>query len=122
MVKAAEERRFIPLTIAVGFVIALSAVAYAGHVPRAVAAHGIDKILHAAMSFTLTMLLGRALRGRAWLAGLIVFVPLAIDEYLQRFSASRSSDWADLIADVLGIALAIALSRARRASRIGDDR
>ena len=96
-------------------VVALSLVAYAGHVPAFIAAHGIDKVLHAAMSLTLTALLARGLGGRAVLAGALVIAPLAIDEYMQRFSASRSSDYGDLVADLLGVLLAIAIARSRPA-------
>jgi VanZ family protein len=100
----------VPFCVAVVVVLALSIAAYSGKVPSLVAGHGIDKVLHGAMGATLTFLLARALRGRAVLAALLVLVPLATDEYLQRFSPTRSSDWGDLAADVVGALLAIALT------------
>jgi VanZ family protein len=104
-------RRSAPFVFAACCVVAMSVVAYSGLVPPYVARYRIDKVLHAAMGFTLTFLLARALGGRALLAAVLVFVPVAVDEYFQRYSACRSSDWADLAADVVGIALAVALSR-----------
>lgn len=97
----------------------MSIYAYAGHVPPAVAAHGVDKVLHLTMSFVLTIGLGRALRGRVVIAALAVFAMLAIDEYCQRFSPHRSSDWGDLLADALGCLLAMIL-RARVAGVRGE--
>jgi VanZ family protein len=113
------DRRGFSFFVAVGLVVALSIVAYRGGVPGFVAAHGADKVLHAAMGFTLALLLTRALRGRALLAAAVVFVPIALDEYLQRFSATRTSDWSDLIADIVGIGIATVVSkrRALRSSR-----
>lgn len=103
--------RALPLLAAVATFGAVSAVAYAGRIPAFVSARGIDKLLHASMGATLTLCLAHALRGRAAIAGVLVLVPLAVDEYLQRYSAARSSDWNDLAADVVGIVLAIALYR-----------
>jgi VanZ family protein len=111
MTKLAYDRRLLSFSAAVLLAIAMSIVAYAGHVPPTVAAHGIDKVFHAAMGFALTLLLGRALRGRFVLAGCAVLVALATDEYLQRFSAYRSSDWFDLLADVVGGSHALAVGK-----------
>lgn len=108
MLAATEDRRFLPLSIAAALAITMSLFAYSGHVPPEIAAHGIDKLLHAAMTFTLTLCLGRALRGRIALAASLVFAVFAVDEFLQRFSASRTSDWGDLLADGVGSTLAIA--------------
>lgn len=113
-VTATERRRYLPLAVAAGAVVLMSTVAYTGRVPAFVAAHGIDKVLHATMTFTLTLLLARALRGRALLAAVLVMVPVAIDEYMQRFSPSRSSDWSDLVADFVGVALALGWRSALR--------
>jgi VanZ family protein len=104
--------RYASFATAVIAVVAISVAAYTGHTPAALSTHGIDKLLHATMTFTLTALLGRALRGRAWLAGMLVMTPVAIDEYLQRFSAARSSDCWDLAADLMGAAIAIAVTYA----------
>jgi len=108
-------KRALPFVAAVALVIAISVLAYNGGVPSFVARLGLDKVLHAAMGFALTALLARALRGRAVVAGVIVMLPLATDEYLQRFSESRSSDWADLAADIIGVTLAILVVRGRAA-------
>lgn len=108
------ERSVLPIALTAGLAVAMSFVAYAGHVPSAVAGHGIDKVLHLAMSLILTLALGRALRGRVVLAAAAVFAVLALDEYLQRFSAHRSSDWGDLTADFVGCALAIVLRTTER--------
>ncbi len=102
--------RWPPFLAAVGCTVLLSVFAYGGGVPEWVGAHDVDKVLHGTMTFSLTFLLGRVLRARVALAGLLVFVPVATDEYLQRFSLARSSDWADLAADAIGIVLAIALT------------
>ena len=93
--------------------VAISTLAYTSHVPSFLSSHGIDKVLHATMTLTLTLLLARALRGRVLLAAIMIMTPVAIDEYMQRFSPSRSSDWADLIADVVGVMLAITITRWR---------
>lgn len=104
--------RALHFCVAVLVVVALSVAAYGGRMPSFVAGHGIDKVVHATMGATLTFLLARALRGRAVLAAFLVLVPLAMDEYLQRFSHMRSSDWGDLAADVIGALLAVAIHRA----------
>lgn len=109
--------RALHFCVAVFVVVALSVAAYSGRIPSLVTGHGIDKVVHATMGATLTFLLARALRGRAVLAALLVLLPLAVDEYLQRFSHMRSSDWGDLAADVAGALLAIAIHRALSAAR-----
>lgn len=101
-----------PFLAAVAVVIVISNAAYAGMIPPLVASHGLDKVLHAAMGAGLTFLLARVLGGRAWLAAVLVLVPLAIDEYFQRYSPTRSSDWADLAADIVGALVAIGIHRA----------
>jgi hypothetical protein len=45
------------------------------------------------------------------LGGALVIAVAGIEEYLQRFSARRSSTWSDFIADVLGVVLCVWLSR-----------
>lgn len=100
-------KRFLGFGIAVTTVILTSIAAYGARIPPQVSEHGLDKVLHAAMGAILTYLLARAIAPRhAAIAALVVFVPLAADEYLQRFSTARSSDWGDLFADALGIVLA----------------
>lgn len=116
MSTAFAPHRFLLIALAAALALTMSILAYAGHVPPAVAAHGIDKILHLTMSLVLAIGLGRALprssRARGVVAALAVFALLAIDEYCQRFSAHRSSDWGDLLADALGCSLAV-IFRAR---------
>lgn len=102
---------FAPFLAALGLVAVGSCAAYAGLMPSFVGEVGLDKVLHAGMGFTLTLLLARALGGRRWLAAVLVFLPVAADEYLQRFSSARTSDWNDLLADVVGIAVAVGLTR-----------
>jgi VanZ family protein len=109
--------RALPFCVAVLVVVATSIAAYTGRIPSLFAGHGIDKVLHATMGATLTFLLATVLRGRAVLAALLVLAPLATDEYLQRFSAVRSSDWGDLAADVVGALLAVAIHRALSSAR-----
>ena len=112
-----DRRRYVPFALAMAAVVGVSAAAYTSHLPALLGAHGVDKVLHATMGMTLTLLLGQALRGRAVLAGLLVMVPLAVDEYLQRFSSARSSDWADLLADVVGVLIAMAVTSALASRR-----
>jgi VanZ family protein len=109
--------RTVHFCFAVLVVVALSVAAYSGRIPSFVTGHGIDKVLHATMGATLTFLLARLFRGRAVLAALLVLAPLAADEYLQRFSPMRSSDWGDLAADVMGALLAVAIHRALSRAR-----
>lgn len=112
--------RTAPFLAAVAAVIMISNAAYAGRIPPLIASHGLDKVLHAAMAAGLTFLLARVLGGRAWLAAALVLLPLATDEYLQRYSPARSSDWADLAADIVGALIAVAIYRARARRTHGD--
>jgi VanZ family protein len=99
---------------AVAGVIGVSVAAYAGLTPPALSSHGVDKVLHATMAAVLTFCLARAMKGRAALAAILVMIPVGIDEYLQRFSHRRSSDWGDLAADVVGALLVVAIYTLRR--------
>ncbi len=103
----ARHARFGPFVLAVVAFTVISVFAYAGMMPRVLTMGGVDKILHATMGATLTFFLARALSGKKWLAMAFVLVPLAIDEYLQRLSTSRSSDWGDLLADAIGALVAV---------------
>ncbi len=108
--------RTFPFVAAVSGVVLASMAAYAGKTPHALTAHGVDKVVHASMTAVLTFLLTRALKGRAGLAALLVMVPVGIDEYFQRYSSNRSSDWGDLAADLVGALLVVAIYRLRRGS------
>lgn len=114
----ARSSRFAPFALASLAVLVLSIAAYTGHVPAFVSGHGIDKLLHATMSATLTALLARALNGRVAAAALFVMVPIGADEYLQRYSGTRASDWGDIVADLVGIALAIAVTHVLARQRL----
>lgn len=103
--------RTFPFFAAAAGVVGVSIAAYSGMTPTALSSHGVDKVLHATMAGILTFCLARALRGRAALAAVLVLVPLAIDEYFQRYSHQRSSDWGDLAADIAGALLVVAIYR-----------
>ncbi|MBS2015458.1 MAG: VanZ family protein [Deltaproteobacteria bacterium] len=111
--------RTFPIAAASLAVVLISIAAYAGRIPAALTAHGVDKVLHASMAAVLTGCLARALRGRALLAALLVMAPLALDEYLQRFSSRRSSDWGDLVADLAGAFAVVAISALWKRRRLG---
>jgi hypothetical protein len=114
--------------LALGVALACFAVgaacAYGGLVPPFVARAGLDKVLHFAMGGTLAGLLDGALGRRSFaparglpkaalpLAAVLVLVPVGVEEYLQRFSACRSSSFGDFAADALGVAAGIWASRA----------
>jgi hypothetical protein len=91
-------------------VVSMSILAYAGRVPAWVAPNDFDKVLHFSMCGALVFFLDRALGGRnAWrgtwappLAALLILVPVAIEEYLQRLSPVRSSSIWDFTADAAG--------------------
>jgi VanZ family protein len=51
-------------------------------------------------------------KGAVSLAAVLVLVPVGVEEYLQRFSACRSSSFGDFAADALGVAAGIWVSRA----------
>lgn len=101
-----------------------AACAYGGLVPPFVAQARLDKVLHFLMGATLAGLLDGALGRRGIapargipkaalpLAAVLVLVPVGVEEYLQRFSACRSSSYGDFAADALGVAVGIWASRA----------
>lgn len=111
MVGRIRTLRAAPLALSVAAFVVGSGVAYSGGLPGFAARHGVDKVLHATAAGTLTFFLARVLAGRAWLAAALVLVPLAIDEYMQRYSPLRSSDWGDLAADAVGALAAAAFVR-----------
>jgi VanZ family protein len=45
------------------------------------------------------------------IACLVVLVPAAVEEYLQRYATFRTSDFSDYAADVLGAVVFVVLSR-----------
>jgi VanZ family protein len=116
----------------VSFALAVSATAYRGKLPASLPqTEGLDKVGHFLIFGAVAFFADGALRYRRltrrtpWmrLAPVLVWLPVAIDEWAQRFSPHRSSELADLVADTLGIALGAWLSFAidrwlgRRAAR-----
>ncbi len=115
--------RWLAFVAAVAAVAVGATCAYHGLVPSLVGREHVDKVLHFAMGATLAGLLDRALDRRARrtpagavpLAAVLVLVTLGAEEYLQRFSASRTSSVGDFTADALGVLAGI--WACRRASR-----
>ncbi|MBX3197178.1 MAG: VanZ family protein [Labilithrix sp.] len=98
----------------------LTLIVYREGLPeRFVAIPQLDKALHFGMAGSLAFFLDGVLRRRALrigrrsvpLAAVLLLVPAAIEEFLQRYSVHRSSSLADFAADVAGVALFIWLSR-----------
>ena len=84
-----------------------------------------DKILHVLIAGLAAFFLDGALARRTAftvarfavpLAAVLLLVPAAIEECLQSLSPLRNASIGDFAADVVGVALFIRLSRARRAS------
>lgn len=79
---------------------------------------GWDKTNHLLAFGTLAVLGLRAWPGRIWQLALALTAYGAAIEVLQSLTPYRTSSWADLLVDVLGIAIGMALSfRAIRAGR-----
>ena|SRR5687767_9779108 len=112
-----SKQGFLGFGAAMASVAIVSFVAYSGHLPRGLSMNPVDKILHGSMAATLAFFLDRGLRGRPLWSGSIVpraallVVPLGIEEYLQRFSATRSSSLGDFAADALGVVIGILAAR-----------
>lgn len=118
--RAASTRRFeVGFVAAIGLVVTLSVGAYGHGLPAWLGAGQIDKVLHFAMAGTLAFFLDGMLRARpAWrgsfappLASVLVLVPVGIEEYLQRYSATRTSDIRDFAADVAGVIVFLFVAR-----------
>lgn len=109
----------VAFSAAVALVIVLSAAAYRQSLPTWLGDGDTDKVLHFAMSGTLAFFLDGMLRARpAWrgsfappLASVLVIVPVGIEEFLQRYSPSRTSDFWDFAADVAGVTCFILVAR-----------
>lgn len=100
------------------FDVACGTCAYLGVLPPQLGAvPHFDLIGHflfiGGMAFFLDGVLERRpLPGGFWsLGGGLVIAVAGAEEYLQRFSPLRTSTWSDFIADVLGVALCVWLSR-----------
>ena len=111
-------------------VTAASIAAYAQLLPPWIAPGDMDKVFHFAMGGTLAFFLDRALRGRAaWrgrlappLSSVLVLVPVGIEEYLQRYSAVRTSSIWDFAADVAGVVVLTLVARSQRFSAASRSR
>ena len=106
-------KRAVPFIAAVALVVVISVLAYSGYIPSMVSRLGLDKVLHAAMGCALTVLLARALRGRAVLAGVLVMLPLATDEYLDRLRNPVNINDMPIIAS-RGLAIIVLKNSARQ--------
>jgi VanZ family protein len=93
-------------------VVLVSIGAYAGILPTSIAAvPHLDKLGHAVLIGPIAFFLDGALdhrtlfRGHAFprLAPVAVLIVAGVEEYLQRLSPRRTSDWADFLADVVGV-------------------
>jgi hypothetical protein len=93
-------------------VVLVSIGAYAGILPTSISAvPHLDKLGHALLIGPIAFFLDGALdhrtlfRGHAFprLAPVAVLIVAGIEEYLQRLSPRRTSDWADFLADVVGV-------------------
>ena len=119
MTKGSQKAFTVAFLAAVALVTALSARAYSHGLPAWLGAGHTDKVLHFAMAGTLAFFLDGMLRGRpAWrgsfappLASLLVIVPVGIEEFLQRYSTSRTSDIWDFAADVAGVTCFVLFAR-----------
>jgi VanZ family protein len=98
----------------------LSLLAYAEGIPTTLdGVPQIDKGLHFGIGGMLAFFLDGVLRRRMLrvlsislpLAAVVILVPAAIEELLQRFSPNRSSSFADFAADLTGVAVGVWISR-----------
>jgi hypothetical protein len=97
-----------------------SVIAYIDGLPAIVqATPHLDKVCHFTVFGSIAFFLDGVLRRKALDAGstrvpiaaVLILVPAALEEYVQRYSPNRSSSIWDFAADVLGVATAIGLSR-----------
>lgn len=96
------------------YTIAMFAAAALDQVAQIPSGFGSDKIIHFTEFFILMLILLKTFSyysfKRQWLAALGVAITLAIlSEVVQIFVPSRNFSYYDLIADLLGISLALAL-------------
>ena len=113
-VRRARLRRYFRLGLAaqIGLVGLIAVGAYVGVLPTSL--EGVpygDKVGHAVLIGPLAFFLDGALELRSVVLGwkfprvapVVVLVVAGIEEYLQRFSARRSSNFGDFAADVVGV-------------------
>jgi VanZ family protein len=99
----------------------LSLLAYREGLPELFArVQQFDKVVHFSTAGLLAFFLDGALRRRSAftiggfampLAALLILVPAGIEEFLQRYSALRTSSIWDFTADLLGVLVLLPLSR-----------
>ena len=101
------------------FAVVVSGFAYRGMLPAWLpSTGGMDKVGHFLIFGAVAFFADGAFRYRRltrrarWLrlAPVLVWVPVAVDEWAQRFSPYRTSELGDLAADTLGIALGATVS------------
>lgn len=117
-------RWWVGFLVIVGIGLAMSNLAYREGLPELLTFGEIDKALHCALAGLLAFFLDGALQRRSAFkafglavpaAAMLILVPLGIEEYLQRYADFRTSSVLDFLADVVGVAAFIPLSR--RAAR-----
>jgi hypothetical protein len=113
-------RRFFAIGLALQllFDVTIGAGAYLGVLPTSLhAVPHFDLVCHFAFIGGVAFFLDGLLERRPlpfgfWsLGGALVIAVAGIEEYLQRFSARRSSTWSDFFADVAGVVICVWLSR-----------
>lgn len=93
----------------------LSAISYAGQMPGIVPETNLDKVVHFVVGGALATTLDGALKRRSIgflpIAVPAVLVPAGIEEWLQRYSDTRTSSLGDFAADVAGVVVCTWLAR-----------
>jgi VanZ family protein len=107
--------------LAIGALAAfMSGLAYVECLPSVFGVTGVDKAAHFALAGLLAFFLDGALRRRKLpgtgsftipLAAAMVLTPVALEEFLQRYTIYRTSSIWDFAADVAGVLVFIPLSR-----------
>jgi len=90
--------------------------------PPPQASLGWDKLNHLSGFITLTLVASFGFAGHWRRIGLALLAYGALIEVLQSFTPSRSAEWADLLADALGITAGLLLAAALAWLRVGDGR
>lgn len=103
----------------ISFAVALAVQFWALYVPRAPGLQTglpLDKVVHLALFAAVTWLGLRCGLPPTWVVALML-MQAALSELVQHWwLPQRGGDWWDFVADVAGIALGLALCRARRES------
>jgi VanZ family protein len=113
------------LLVVVAGAVYLSSLAYAEGLPAIFrVVPQFDKVVHFTIAGLLAVFLDGALGRRALFAGsqvavplaaVVILVPAAVEEYMQRYSTHRTSSIWDFAADLAGVVVLVTLSR--RAAR-----